>query len=162
MEEKIVENKKEGSSFSSSLSLSYLSHLSHLSLSIYLVCLRSTTPLWFTDNTGSCVRLNEQYSTGQSDPNGRHQWNGKVFGWSQNEISSSCALPALGNGHRSCDRPRLPQVEGDSRRGPHNGLCNGKVYASLQCTKAREVRRRIEVYTVKHRRFQRYTVKLHD
>jgi hypothetical protein len=47
MEEKIVENKKEGSSFSRSLSLSYLLHLSHLS--IYLVCLRSTTPLWFTD-----------------------------------------------------------------------------------------------------------------
>ncbi len=55
MEEKIVENKKEGSSFSWSLSLSYLSHLSHLS--IYLVCLRSTTPLWFTDDTGSCVRF---------------------------------------------------------------------------------------------------------
>ena len=47
MEEKIVENKKEGSSFSWSLSLSHLLQLSHLS--IYLVCLRSTTPLWFTD-----------------------------------------------------------------------------------------------------------------
>ncbi len=50
MEEKIVENKKEGSSFSSSLSLPSLSHLSHQS--IYLVCLRSTTPLWFTDTYG--------------------------------------------------------------------------------------------------------------
>ena len=50
MEGKIVENKKEGSSLlSRSIPLSYLSHLSHLS--IYLVCLRSTTPLWFTDNS---------------------------------------------------------------------------------------------------------------
>ena len=50
MEGKIVENKKEGSSLlSRSIPLSYLSHLSHLS--IYLVCLRSTTPLWFTDIT---------------------------------------------------------------------------------------------------------------
>ena len=56
MEGKIVENKKEGSSLlSRSIPLSYLSHLSHLS--IYLVCLRSTTPLWFTDNTGSRVRF---------------------------------------------------------------------------------------------------------
>ena len=56
MEGKIVENKKEGSSLlSRSIPLSYLSHLSYLS--IYLVCLRSTTPLWFTDNTGSRVRF---------------------------------------------------------------------------------------------------------
>ena len=48
MEGKIVENKKEGSSLlSRSIPLFYLSHLSYLS--IYLVCLRSTTPLWFTD-----------------------------------------------------------------------------------------------------------------
>ena len=48
MEGKIVENKKEGSSLlSRSIPLSYLSHLSHPF--IYLVCLRSTTPLWFTD-----------------------------------------------------------------------------------------------------------------
>ncbi len=37
----------EQNSFSSSLSLSYLSHLS--SLSVYIVCLRSTTLLWFND-----------------------------------------------------------------------------------------------------------------
>ncbi len=48
MEGKIVGNKKEGSSLlSRSIPLFYLSHLSYLS--IYLVCLRSTTPLWFTD-----------------------------------------------------------------------------------------------------------------
>ena len=48
MEGKIVENKKEGSSLlSRSIPLFYLSHLSYLSS--YLVCLRSTTPLWFTD-----------------------------------------------------------------------------------------------------------------
>jgi len=56
MEGKIVGNKKEGSSLlSRSIPLFYLSHLSYLS--IYLVCLRSTTPLWFTDNTGSRVRF---------------------------------------------------------------------------------------------------------
>ena len=49
MEGKIVGNKKEGSSLlSRSIPLFYLPHLSYLS--IYLVCLRSTTPLWFTDN----------------------------------------------------------------------------------------------------------------
>ena len=52
MEGKIVENKKEGRSFlSQSIPLSYLSHLSYLS--IYIVCLRSTTPLWFTDKGAS-------------------------------------------------------------------------------------------------------------
>ena len=56
MEEKIVGNKKEGSSFPSpSFSLSSLPHLVYLS--VYSVCLRSTTPLWFTDNTGSRVRF---------------------------------------------------------------------------------------------------------
>ena len=56
MEGKIVGNKKEGSSLlSRSIPLFNLSHLSYLS--IYLVCLRSTTPLWFTDNTGSRVRF---------------------------------------------------------------------------------------------------------
>ena len=58
MEGKIVGNKKEGSSLlSRSIPLFYLSHLFHLS--VYIVCLRSrsTTPLWFTDNTGSCVRF---------------------------------------------------------------------------------------------------------
>ena len=55
MEEKIVGNKMEGSSFSRSLSLSCIYLISHPST--YLVCLRSTTPLWFTDNTGSCVRF---------------------------------------------------------------------------------------------------------
>ena len=49
MEGKIVGNKKEGSSLlSRSIPLFYLSHLSYPF--IYLVCLRSTTPLWFTDN----------------------------------------------------------------------------------------------------------------
>jgi hypothetical protein len=77
MEEKIVGRKKGSSLLSTSLSLSYLSHLSHPP-HLHCACATPTTPLWFTDNTGSCVRLNEQYSTGQSDPNGRHQWNGKV------------------------------------------------------------------------------------
>ncbi len=50
MEGKIVGNKKEGSSLlSRSIPLFYLSHLSHPF--IYLVCLRPTTPLWFTDKS---------------------------------------------------------------------------------------------------------------
>jgi hypothetical protein len=77
MEEKIVGERRDLPSSLTSLSLLYLSHLSHLS-SLYCACARPTTPLWFNDNTGFCVRLNEQYSTGQSDPYGRHQWNGKV------------------------------------------------------------------------------------
>jgi hypothetical protein len=68
MEEKIVEDKKEGSSFSWSLSLSYLSHLSHLS--IYLVCLRSTTPLWFTDKDISALSCDCKSHT--LIANGRH------------------------------------------------------------------------------------------
>jgi hypothetical protein len=75
MEEKIV-GKKEGI-------FPLLWHLFHsLIYRISLICLhphcactRPTTPLWFTDNTGSCVCLNEQYSTGQSDPNGRQNRN---------------------------------------------------------------------------------------
>ena len=57
MEEKIVENKKEDlpslDLFHSLISIASLTYLS-----IYLVCVQSTTPLWFTDNTGSCVRSN--------------------------------------------------------------------------------------------------------
>ena len=56
MEEKIVENKKEDLP-SLDLFHSLISVASLIYLSIYLVCLRSTTPLWFTDNTGSCVRF---------------------------------------------------------------------------------------------------------
>ena len=56
MEEKIVGNKKEDLP-SLDLFHSLISIASLIYRSIYLVCLRSTTPLWFTDNTGSCVRF---------------------------------------------------------------------------------------------------------
>ena len=57
MEEKIVGNKKEDLP-SLDLFHSPISIASLIYRSIYLVCLlRSTTPLWFTDNTGSCVRF---------------------------------------------------------------------------------------------------------
>ncbi len=80
MEEKIVGEKKVSSLFSD---ISFTLHspiyrISLIGFHLHCACARPTTPLWFTDNIGSCVRLNEQYSTGQSDPNGRHQWNGKV------------------------------------------------------------------------------------
>ncbi len=52
MEEKIVENKKEDLP-SLDLFHSLISIASPIYRSIYLVCLRSTTPLWFTDNTQS-------------------------------------------------------------------------------------------------------------
>ncbi len=93
MEEKVVGEKKESSLFSD-ISFTLLSIASLSSVFIYTapaLDLR-TTPLWFTDNTGSCVRLNEQYSTGQSDPNGRHQWNGKVGDRHQHQNSSPQTL----------------------------------------------------------------------
>ncbi len=86
MEEKIVGEKK-GSSLFSDISFTLLSIASLTCLHLRCACARPTTPLWFTDNTGSCVRLNEQYSTDQSDPNGRHQWNGKVGDRRRNENS---------------------------------------------------------------------------
>ena len=77
MEEKIVENKKEGSSlplFISSTLLSIASLLSISSLasnSIYIVCTRPTHHPGTTPTTQDPVfALNEQYSTGQSDPYG--------------------------------------------------------------------------------------------
>ena len=48
MEEKIVENKKEDLP-SLDLFHSLISIASLIYLSIYLVCVQSTTPLWFTD-----------------------------------------------------------------------------------------------------------------
>ncbi len=84
MEEKIVGEKKASSVFSD-ISFTLLSIASLSSVSTYTAPARPTTLLWFTDNTGSCVRLNEQYSTGQSDPYGRHQWNGKVGARRQHE-----------------------------------------------------------------------------
>ena len=48
MEEKIVENKKEDLP-SLDLFHSLTSITSLIYLSIYLVCVQSTTPLWFTD-----------------------------------------------------------------------------------------------------------------
>jgi hypothetical protein len=77
MEEKIVGKRRDLPSCPH-LFHSPIYHISRIRLHSHCACARPTTPLWFTDNTGSCVRLNEQYSTGQSDPNGRHQWNGKV------------------------------------------------------------------------------------
>ena len=50
MEEKIVENKKEDLP-SLDLFHSPISIASLIYRSIYLVCLRSTTPLWFTDTS---------------------------------------------------------------------------------------------------------------
>ena len=50
MEEKIVENKKEDLP-SLDLFHSLISIASLIYRSIYLVCLRSTTPLWFTDSS---------------------------------------------------------------------------------------------------------------
>ena len=48
MEEKIVENKKEDLP-SLDLFHSLISTASLIYLPIYLVCVQSTTPLWFTD-----------------------------------------------------------------------------------------------------------------
>jgi hypothetical protein len=54
MEEKIVENKKEDlpslDLFHSLVSISTLIYRS-----IYIVCIRSTTPLWFTDMYAALV-----------------------------------------------------------------------------------------------------------
>ncbi len=44
----------------------YHAHLVYLS--VYLVCLRSTTPLWFTDNTGSRVRFERDKGTAPPKP----------------------------------------------------------------------------------------------
>ncbi len=67
MEEKIVENKKEDLP-SRDLFHSLISITSLIYRSIYLVCLRSTTPLWFTDihqylflSTGTCSILGRVY-----------------------------------------------------------------------------------------------------
>ena len=54
MEEKIVENKKEDLP-SLDLFHSLISIASLIYQSIYLVCVQSTTPLWFTDiETTTC------------------------------------------------------------------------------------------------------------
>ena len=56
MEEKIVENKKEDlPSLDLSHSLIYIASLIYRSINI--VCLRSTTPLWFTDNASISFHL---------------------------------------------------------------------------------------------------------
>ncbi len=52
MEEKIVENKKEDLP-SLDLFHSLISIASLIYQSIYLVCVQSTTPLWFTDKTST-------------------------------------------------------------------------------------------------------------
>ena len=54
MEEKIVENKKEDLP-SLDLFHSLISIASLIYQSIYLVCVQSTTPLWFTDTYVSRV-----------------------------------------------------------------------------------------------------------
>ena len=59
MEEKIVENKKEDLP-SLDLFHSLISIVSLIYLSIYLVCVQSTTPLWFTDNCGKEVIFMKQ------------------------------------------------------------------------------------------------------
>ncbi len=78
MEEKIVENKKEDLP---SLDL-FHSLLSIISLSsVYLLSLPTIyhPTLVHRQHRILCsLCLNEQYSTGQFDPNGRHQWNGTV------------------------------------------------------------------------------------
>ena len=54
MEEKIVGNKKEDLP-SLDLFHSLISIASLIYLSIYLVCVQSTTPLWFTDILSPCL-----------------------------------------------------------------------------------------------------------
>ncbi len=88
MEEKIVGKMERIFPLLLHLFHSLIYRISLICLHLHCACARPTTPLWFTDNTGSCVRLNEQYSTGQSDLNGRHQWNGTVGDRRQNRNSS--------------------------------------------------------------------------
>jgi hypothetical protein len=90
--EKIVGKRRDLPSHLTSLSLFCLSHLSHLSLHVHCTCDRPATRAG-SPTTQDSVRfcLNEQYSTGQSDPNGRHQWNGKAGARRQHEDDSSKA-----------------------------------------------------------------------
>ena len=75
MEEKIVENKKEDLP-SLDLFHSLIYYISRIYLSIYFVCLDLPPHSGSPTTQDPVFALNEQYSTGQSDPNGRHQWNG--------------------------------------------------------------------------------------
>ncbi len=78
MEEKIV-GKKKGSSLSFHISFTLISIESPSSVLIYSAPALDLPPHSGPPTTQDLVfALNEQYSTGQSDPNGRHQWNGTV------------------------------------------------------------------------------------
>ncbi len=59
MEEKIVGNKKEDLP-SLDLFHSLIYYISRIYLSIYLVCIRSTTPLWFTDTVHTHMLVNNK------------------------------------------------------------------------------------------------------
>jgi hypothetical protein len=59
MEEKIVENKKEDLP-SLDLFHSLISIATLIYLPIYLVCVQSTTPLWFTDNCFKSITTPEK------------------------------------------------------------------------------------------------------
>ena len=90
MEEKIVENKKEDLP-SLDLFHSLISIVSLIYLSIYLVCVQSTTHSGSPTTQDPVFALNEQYSTGQSDPYGRHQWDGTVYN-RRRQRNSPCTL----------------------------------------------------------------------
>ena len=65
MEEKIVENKKEDLP-SLDLFHSRIYYISRIYQSIYLVCVQSTTPLWFTD-TEDCLLPQTHFRIGQNN-----------------------------------------------------------------------------------------------
>ncbi len=78
MEEKIV-GKRKGSSLSFHISFTLVSIASLSPVLIYSAPALDLPPHSGSPTTQDPVfALNEQYSTGQSDPHGRHQWNGTV------------------------------------------------------------------------------------
>ncbi len=110
-----MRTKKEGKSFlSSSNPLSYLSHLSLLS--IYIVCLRSTTPLWFIDTpdtrTTSTTRNSpvSQENIPQSCRQHQRYHNTAVHHTPSTTLTDACLL-----GHDTPIRPWNPYTCGTAK-----------------------------------------------
>ncbi len=88
--------------------------------STYLVYLRSTPHSGSPTTQDPVFALNEQYSTGQSDPHGRHQWNGTVALRRQQRNRTSQAFPqSLDSRKHPGHRRRLSQMGwiSDQERG---------------------------------------------
>jgi hypothetical protein len=106
---------------SPSLSISSLSLVSF----DHCACARPTThpgSPTTQDNTGSCVRLNEQYSTDQSDPYGRHQW-AQGRRWTPNARTVRPKPPKiLAKGLI----PQMPSLRLVERTGTFHGNVRGK------------------------------------